>query len=130
MVKHKVKRGQKIRVKRKFFNAMQSLRRMSRKQQRLRASNASNEFIRDVSSIMKKLRTKPHLVTNKHKRLLKRYKKPLRRLVQSGSSVKSKRKVLLMRGGIIPFLIPIICAAIGAAGTVGAGAAGAAIMRS
>lgn len=120
----------KIQVKGKFYNALQSLRRMKAKEQRMRASNASREFIKDVSKVMRQIRTKPHLVSNKHRKILKRYKKPLRQLIKRNSSLARQRKVLLLRGGILPFLVPIICASIAAAGSVGASAAGAAIMRS
>ena len=135
MGKRKVKKKKrvnpkgKIIVKRKFYNALQSLRRMSPKQQRLRAKNASKEFVTDVSNVMSKIRRRPNLVSNKHKKILRRYKKPLRQLVKKDSSAKRKRKVLLLRGGILPFLVPIICAGIGAAGSIGASAVGSAVMR-
>ena len=120
----------KIRVKRKFYNALRSLQYMKPKERRKRASNASKEFIKDVSNVMRQLRTKPHLVSPKHQKVLKRYKKPLRQLVKSGTSLARKRKVLLLRGGIFPFLVPIICASIAAGGSIGASAVGAAIMKS
>ena len=126
----KKKTSGKIKVNRKFFNALQALRRMKPKEQRMRASNASKEFVKDVSKVMSQIRTKPHLVATKHRKVLKRYKKPLRQLVKRNTSLARKRKVLLLRGGILPFLVPIICASIAAAGSVGASAAGAAIMRS
>lgn len=126
----KTKSQQKLLVKRKFYNALQALKRMKPKEQRLRASVASPEFIKDISNVMKRLRTRSDLVSSKHKKILKRHKKPLQRLVKKSSSIKSKRNVLLLRGGILPILIPIIAAAIGAAGTVGASAVGAAIMKS
>ena len=124
------KRKAKIRVKSKFVKALQSLRKMKTQEQRMRTKNASNEFIQDVSRTISRLRTRPDLVNSKHRRILKRYKKPLRQLVNRASSIKQKRKVLLLRGGIFPALIPILCATIGAAGAVGASAAGAAVMKS
>ena len=133
MAKRKIlknRKGNKIIVKRKFYNAMQILRHLKPKEQRLRTKKASKEFIQDISNVMAKLRKKPHLVSHHHKKTILKYKKPLQRLVKKSSSLKSKRNVLLQRGGIIPFLIPIICASIGAAGTIGASAVGAAIMKS
>ena len=120
----------KILVKRKFFNAVQALRKMKPKEQRKRTQNASKEFIDDITTFLKRLRRMPHLVKNRHRKVLKKLGKSLRKLVNKGTSVESRRKILLQRGGIIPFLIPIICASIGAAGAVGASAAGAAIMKS
>ena len=119
----------KIKVKRKFYKALHSLRQMKPKEQRMRASNASKEFVKDVSKVMNQIRTRPHLVANKHRKILKRYKRPLRQLVKRNTSLARKRQLLLLRGGILPFLVPIICASIAAAGSVGASAAGAAIMR-
>jgi len=121
----------KIKVKRKFVKALQHLRRMKPEQQRLRTAMASKDFIKDVTDIMKRMRTKPHLVkSKKQKRYLQKHKKSLRRLVRKGSSVNQQRKILLQRGGILPFLIPIILAAVGATGSIGASAVGAAIMKS
>ena len=123
----KSKRG----VKKKFKDAMLKLRRMSKKQQYEVAAGASNEFIKDLVSYMKKLRNKPHLVKNsKHRKTLKKHRKQLRRLINSRVGVKSKRKILLMKGGFLPLLIPIIMASIGGAATIGAAATQAAIMKS
>ena len=103
---------------------------MSKKQEYKVVAGASNEFIRDISKHISKLRNKPHLVKNsKHRKTLKKHQKKLRRLINSKVGVKSKRTILFMKGGIFPLLIPIISAAIGAAGSVAAAGTSAAILR-
>ena len=125
------KKSSKVYVKSKFKKAMFKLRRMSKQRQRKIVAQASPEFIKDVGIFLSKIRTEPHLIRNaKHRRQLKRQRSKLLRLVNPHVSVEKKRRILLMRGGIVPFLIPIICAGIGAAGTVGAAATSAAIMKS
>ena len=109
---------------------MFKLRRMSKQRQRKVVAQASPEFVKDVGIFLRKIRTKPHLIRNaKHRRQLKRHRSKLLRLVNPHVSVEKKRRILLMRGGIAPFLIPIICADIGAAGSVGAAATSAAIIK-
>jgi hypothetical protein len=125
----KVKKS-KMSVKNKFKNAMFKLRRMGKRKQQNVIAGASKEFIKDISDYLSKIRRKPHLVKNwKHRKQLKRHRVKLQRLVNPQVSLDKKRKILLMRGGIFPFVIPIICASIGAAGTVGAAAVGAAIAK-
>jgi len=121
----------KLHVKPKLYKALQSLRHMKPNAIRSRVRVASKEFVKDVANVMSRLRKSPHLVPNpKDRRKLLKHRKALRRLTSKSPSVENKRKILLQRGGILPFLIPIICATIGAAGTVGAAAAGAAVMKS
>lgn len=125
------KKVNRIKVKSKFKNAMFHLRRLKRHNQRKSVAGASREFIKDISMHMKKIQNKPHLVGNsKHRRQLKKHASKLRRLINPQVSLEKKRRILLMKGGIIPFLIPIICASIGAAGSIGAAATSAAIMKS
>ena len=110
---------------------MFKIRRMSKQGQRKIVAQASSEFVKDVGIFLSKTRKRPHLSKNaKHRRQLKTHGTKLRRLVNPHDSVEKKRRILLMKGGIIPFLVPIICASIGAAGTVGAAATSAAIMKS
>ena len=111
-----------LQVKTKFKRAVMSLRRMKANNQRQAVAGASNAFIKDVSSVMNRIRNNPHTVSAKHKKVIKRHRKLLRKLVNKNTSIAAKRKILLQKGGIVPFLIPIICASIGAAGSV-AGAA-------
>ena len=103
--------------------------RMSKQKQKQNVAGASNEFIRDVSSFMNKLRKQPHLVGSRHKATLRKHKQKLRRLVSSKTPIHVKRAILQQKGGIIPLLIPLIVAAIGATGAVGAAATHAGIMR-
>jgi len=123
---YKRQKKSKMVVKKKFKIAMLKLRRMSKKQQQETVAGASKEFIRDMSTVLNKMRNKPHLVkSSKHRKQLKRHRTKLRRLVSPQVSLDKKRKILLMKGGIAPLLIPILCASIGAAGAVGS----AAVMR-
>ena len=119
-----------MRVSRKFFNAVRHLRRMSASAQRVSIAQASNAFINDIIKVLKYLKKRPHLVSTSHKKKLKKIKPRLRKLVHGKTSMVKKRNILMQRGGIIPFLIPIIAAAIGAAGSVASGAVTAAIMKS
>lgn len=124
------KKVKKLKVKRKFANAMLRMRKMKRAKQRTLVEGASNEFIRDVSGFIKQVRHRPDLVKGSHRQVLRRHKKKLQRLIHAKTPIKKKRRILLQKGGIIPALIPIICAIIGAGGAVGAGAASAAIIKS
>ena len=124
-------KSKKIAVKQKFVQAMSRLRRMKKNQQKAVVSKASNEFIRDVSGFMKKIRNKPNLVKKTaHRKTLKRYSKHLRKLIHAKTPIHKKRLILQQRGGIFPFLIPIIIAGISAAGSIGAAATSAAILKS
>ena len=111
----------------KFTRAMQTLKRLSPEKRRLATIGASNVFIRDVSSALKKIRARPHLVKGKHRKVLKKHRNKLRRLVSAKVSVNKKRSILTQKGGIAPILIPIICASIAAAGSTAAGIGGAAV---
>ena len=103
---------------------------MKRASQKILTQGASKEFIRDVSNFLKRVRQRPDLVKGSHRKTLQRHRKKLRRLIHANTPIEKKRQILLQKGGIIPALIPIICAVIGACGAVGAGAASAAIMKS
>lgn len=127
MVKNK---RRAVPVKRKFIKAMKSLQDMPKRKQRIAAVNASNEFIRDVGRFMKKIQKRPGLVMKAaHRKILQRNKKKLRKLIHAKTPVTEKRLILAQKGGIIPALIPIVCAIIGAAGTIGASATHAAISK-
>ena len=111
----------------KFKRAMNTLKGLSPEKRRLATIGASNVFIRDVSSALKKIRTRPHLVKASHQKVLKKHRNKLRNLVNAKVSINKKRSILTQKGGIVPLLIPVICAAIGAAGTTAAGVGGAAV---
>ena len=120
-----------MKVKPKFKRAIVQLSKMSKKRQRHVVHKASNAFIKDLSTAVRKLRNKGHLVSNKHKRVLQRHKHKLRVLANASMPVYKRRAVLNQKGGFVfsTVLIPIIAAAIGAAGTVAGSAAGAAVMK-
>lgn len=120
----------KIKVKRKFKNAISRLKTMTARQKRTAALGASNEFLHDISRFFKKLRKRPDLVTkSKHRRILKRHKSKLRKLVHAKTTMNDKRRILAQKGGILPALIPILVAGIGAVGGIGASATHAAISK-
>ena len=133
-----------IRPKKKFAKAIHSLRRMNARKQRESVSRASPEFIKDLTSTLRKIRKRGDLVPKKHHKTLSRHKHVLRKLVHPKTSIAQKRKLLTQtkskgkgqrggggqRGGVFPLLIPIIVAAIGGASSVAASAVGAAIMKS
>lgn len=123
-------RGKKIAVKKKFVQAISRLRRMKPKKQRTTVVGASNEFIRDVSGFMGKMRRRPDLVKSSHRKVLKKYQKKLQKLVHAKTPMNKKRLILVQKGGIIPFLIPIIVALIGAGGGIAGAATSAAIIKS
>ena len=60
---------------------------------------------------------------------LTQHRKALQKFVNPRTSLRKKKQVLTQHGGILPALIPIIVAAIGATGTVGAAATHAAISK-
>ena len=124
------KRGKKIAVKKQFAKAMYKLRRMKAKNQRAAAIGASNEFIRDISGFFKKIRSQPHLVKPAHRRILKKHQKKLRKLVHAKTPIHRKKFILSQKGGILPALIPVICALIGAGGGIAGAATSAAIIKS
>lgn len=133
MVKKSKVKGRKVGklvVKKKFAKAVRGLNRLPAKSQRAAVAQANSNFIKDLSSTLQKLRKRPQLLSPAQKKNLARHKAKLRKLVSSKTSIKKKREILIKKGGIIPFLIPIICAAIGGASTIAASAAGAAIARS
>ena len=111
----------------KFKQAALKLNGMSAERRRLATVSASNSFIRDVSSAMSKLRKRPHLVKSAHQKVLRKHRKKLQQLVNPKVSIAKKRLILTQKGGIIPALIPVIVAAIGALGTATAGIGGAAV---
>ena len=120
----------KISVKSKFKKAMFKLRKMSKQHQRTLLSGTSNEFVKDLSTYLSRLRNEPNLVKSaKYRRMLKKHQGKLRRLINPNVWIEKKRHILMMQVGIIPFLIPIVCASIGAAGSVGAAATTAAISK-
>ena len=127
----KRKRKAPVRVNKRFHEAIKRLHRMNPKRRNTVIAGSSNEFIRDFSNAMQKIRKQPHLVAAKHKKKLQRHKRKLRQLVNSRTPIHVKRRLITQKGGFIfsTILVPLIAAAIGAAGTVAGSAVGAAVMK-
>jgi hypothetical protein len=129
--KSKKKVVKKIVVKKRLLSAIDKLRHMKANKQRLAVVGASNDFIRDVSGLLTKIRKQPSLVKKaSHHRIFQKNKTKLRKLVHAKTPIHVKRFILSQKGGIIPALIPIFIALIGAGGSIGAAATHAAISRS
>ena len=118
-----------IAVKGKFAAAIKRLKRMKAANQRTAVIGASDEFIRDVSNFMTKIRKQPQSVKTSHQKILKKHSKLLRKLIHAKTPVERKRLILSQRGGIFPALIPVICALIGAGGGIAGAATSAAIIK-
>lgn len=143
MKKRTKKKTGGIAVKKRFGNAIKMLRGMKPKEQRIRVSMSSRDFINDLVSFLRKIRKRADVIPNKYRKKLSIMKKSLQTLVNSRTSLTKKRSILVghnqkkrgkkqrggQQGGILPILIPIIAAAIGAAGSVATGAVSAAVMR-
>lgn len=129
MTKSKKNTNAKIPVKQKFAKAIVTLRRMKPTKQRTAVIAASNEFIRDISGFLNKIRRSPHLVKASHRRILKKHQKKLQKLVHAKTPIATKRLILSQKGGIIPFLIPVIVALLGAGGSIAGAATSAAILK-
>ena len=97
----------------KFRRAVMRLRSLKRNQQSQAIGMANDSFIRQMCSQIKKLRYKK--LKGRNTKALKRHSKTLRKLVNSKTSISSKRKILSQRGGIFPLLTPILMAAAGPA---------------
>ena len=127
----KTRKSRKVKVKQRFRNAIKQLHRMNPVKQRVKVVGASNAFIRDVTGFLKKIRNKGHLVTKPaHHRVLKKHRQKLKKLVNPKTSLDMKRMILSQKGGIVPALIPIFVALIGAGGGIAASATHAAVMKS
>ena len=122
-----------MRVSSKFYQTIHTLKRMKGRQRERALSNANDNFIRDMSQTVGKMRkVSPSLLAHINPRLWRRIhlqRSHLKSFARKKTSMKKKRKFMKQKGGIIPALIPIICAAITAGGAVGSAAVGAAVAR-
>ena len=125
----KKKASHKLFFSKRFKKAVTRLKHMSPVKQKNAIANASNAFIRDISTTVKKIRNQASLVKPHHRKILRRHKKILRKLINPKVSLAKKRLILMknQKGGIAPFLIPIIAAIISAVGGVGGAAVGGAV---
>lgn len=119
-----------VRTNAKFKKAIKKLVKLNKATQRQLVKHSSNQFIKDFGMTIKKIRNKPNLFNEKQIQRLRRHKHNLRILANSRSSLRRKRQILNQKGGIAPFLIPIIAAAIGSAGSVAGAAVHAAVSKS
>ena len=138
---------QKSLQKKQFVKAMFSLAKMSEQKQREAATQASPQFIKDLCKVLSNLRNHPELLNAKQRKRIQPHINKLRKLIHSKTSMAKKRLILsqsisgahakapfskrpIQKGGILPILIPIICASIAGGTTIAASAVGAAIMKS
>ena len=123
----------RVRVSPKFHHAVSALKRMKMNQRRQALKNANNRFVSDLSKVMGKLRRLPRdalpPMSPQMRRSIYVRRRSLRSFVSPKTSMKKKRMMIKQKGGIFPALIPLICAGIAAAGSVGSAAVGAAIAR-
>ena len=87
----------------KFISTLRRLKKLRPHQRNQAIQLANNKFIRDFVSGVKQLRNarlKPSMRTR-----LKRQAKNLRKFVNSKTSIGTKRKMLVQRGGFAPLLL-------------------------
>ena len=118
------------RAPRKLLNTLTKLRKLPLTQQHRQLQLANGKFVKDLSSAARKVRYAKVKLAPTVRKKLTQHRKALQTFVNPRTSLRKKKQVLTQRGGIIPALIPIIVAAIGATGTVGAAATHAAISKS
>ena len=121
-----------MRVPSNFYRAVHVLKRMKTKQRQSALAKANDKFINDLSHVMRKdCQLPPNVVhvSPQLKRRIRSRQKALQSFTKAKTSLKRKRMIVRQKGGIIPALIPIICAAIGAGGSVAAAGVGAAIAK-
>ena len=127
------KKGKKIRVSSSFQKAVTQLKRMKGNRRRLALAHANDKFIRHLSNTVGKIRHSPPVaLMTKNPRLWRRIqfqRKALQSFANRKTSIKTKRKIVKQKSGIIPALIPLICAGITAAGGVASAGVGAAIAK-
>ena len=112
----------------KFVKALIRLRKLPLAEQRRQLQLANGRFIKDCCAATRKARYAK--VSPSLRKRLKRHRKALHTFVNPRTSLRKKKQVLTQRGGILPFLIPLLVAGISATGSIGAAAAHAAISKS
>lgn len=106
MAKRKTNRRRRRAPKRKdkFINLVRRLRQLKGPQRQQAMKMANNKFIRDLCARIKQLRKAKGLQPSL-KRKLKRHSKALRKLANTKTAMKTKRKMLSQRGGFLPLLL-------------------------
>lgn len=112
----KPRKAQRLIVKKKFKKAIIHLSKLSSNAQRAAVLQMNSNFIKDLSSVLKKLRKRADLVTAAQRNRIFKNRNKLRKLVNSKTSIKKKREILMHRGGILPVLLGYLLGGIGIAG--------------
>ena len=106
-VKKRVRRRRRQQKHVSLKHALQKLTRMKGKARKNELQQANNVFIRQVSSAVKGLRTKP--LSSKRRSKLTHHRTALRALANPQSSLKSKRNVLVrQKGGFFSALASVL----------------------
>ena len=100
------RRQSKRKRKGKFSQAISSLRKMKSNDRYDAIRYANDDFIRDICSQISKLKHKK--LTRQQEDIVRKYKSKLKVLTNRRNSIKKKRKALSQKGGILPFLFPLI----------------------
>ena len=90
----------------KFSKAISSLRRMKSNDRYEAIRYANDAFIRDLCSKIGQL--KHRKLTSQQLKVVKKYKGKLKELCNRSNSINKKRQTLSQKGGILPFLLPLI----------------------
>ena len=80
---------------------------VDKKYQRLIIKNADKKLIKSICECVLNMLKGNLPIKESDKQKLKKFRKPLHKLVQK-SGLKNKRKILIQQGGLIPILIPSI----------------------
>lgn len=128
----KRRRAPKSTMKRCSTKLISTLKRLSKlpsSQLQRQIQLANHKFVNDLCAATRKLRYAKIKLTPTLRKKLTRHRQHLRSLANRRTSVQTKKKLLTQRGGVLPFLIPLIVAGISAAGSVGAAAVHGAVSR-
>lgn len=112
----KPRKAKKLIVKKKFRKAIIHLSKLSSNAQRAAVAQIHSNFIKDLSSVLKKLRKRADLVTPSQRKHIFKNKNKLRKLVNPKTSIKKKREILIQRGGILPALLVYLVASAASGG--------------
>ena len=97
------------------YNELRALCKCKGKKRRMLLQHASGNLIRTVAQVGKNLLKGNIKLSDHQKRRLRRHKKTLHALSMKRSSLKSKRRLLMQKGGaFLPLLLgPILSAVVG-----------------
>ena len=92
--------------KSRFSKAISTLRGMRGHQRYNAIRYANDNFIRDLCSNINKLRYKK--LTRKEEEIVRKYNAKLKVLCDRRKSIQKKRQMLSQKGGILPFILPLV----------------------